>query len=89
MALTPLHVTQVCNASSSGWSGPRGKTCKYLTHFSKKDGTWVNVCSKKAPLKRPKYPAVPAGQPNPYGDNCPGYLYLKYAKQGFDVPGSV
>jgi hypothetical protein len=30
-----------------------------------------------------------ANMGRPVGDNCPGYLYLKNAPQGCDIPGSA
>jgi hypothetical protein len=79
MALTPLHVRDYCYAGYSG-----GGLCKYLDTLRRTDGTSVNVCTKlhsgaydKLKKKRGSY--------KPTGDNCAGYLYLEYKKQGYDV----
>lgn len=87
MALTQLHVRDVCHGG--GWT-PSGQsnTCKYLTHECRKDGTYVSLCTK---LNKGAYDDLEKSRKNsnsryqPKGDNCAGYLYLLYKKQGYDV----
>lgn len=87
MALTPLHVRDVCMGGL--WSGgtTTPKICKYIDHISRSDGKHVAVCTKRnsgafAALekKRAKW-----GGHGYDGDNCAGYLYLQYQEQGYDL----
>lgn len=89
MALTPLHVTNICLV----WTGH--KTCRY--HTTGDDGK--NYCLKKTPAEKKRIDKEVAalykqakenGQKirdfgRAIGDNCDGYLILKYLKQGYDV----
>lgn len=77
MALTPLHVRDVC------YAGYQGTYCKYITSEYNKNGTVVSLCTK---LNTGAYEALKKKQRGSSGgDNCPGYLYLKHKKQGYDV----
>lgn len=84
MALTPLHVRDVCYGG--GWYGGGNKTCKYLDSVTRSDGKYVSVCTKlnsgaftALEAKRQKWGAAPTG------DNCAGYILLQYKDQGYDV----
>lgn len=82
MALTPLHVMDVCRGGGYDYQ----KMCKYLD--SRIVGNnYVNVCTK---LNAGAYAALEqqrkgGGNWLPKGDNCQGYLLLTYKKQGYDV----
>jgi hypothetical protein len=93
MALTPLHVQDVCYGAASqvnpwGWN-PSGNVCKYLSHeiVGQK---FVALCLKKAPgiLEEKKKKGELPHDFNKLGDNCPGYRYMKHIDQGYDVPKS-
>lgn len=82
MALTPLHVLDVCR--SGGYD--HEKTCKYLD-FKYVGSQYVNVCTKlnagafaDLEKRRGNNPWVPKA------DNCQGYLLLMHKRQGHDVP---
>lgn len=93
MALTPLHVQDVCYGQAGqknpyGWYGS-DNACKYLTHeyVGKK---YVPLCMKKAPgiiEKKFKGGQLPPNW-DKMKDNCPGYRYMKHIDQGYDVDGS-
>ena len=78
MALTPLHVQDVCMS---------GMQCRYLC-WEHIEGRQVALCTKLAPefykqmRKDMKYYDVDLDN---RGDNCKGYLLLKYKPQGYDV----
>ena len=86
MALTPLHVRDVCHSGT--WGGPT--SCKYLDQVSNSNGKFVSVCTKLCPTA---YAALQKkrtgqhawfGQSTPTGDNCQGYLLLHHKEQGYD-----
>jgi hypothetical protein len=78
MALTKLHVQDVCMADSQ---------CKYIC-WETIDGASVPLCLKHAP----SYYQQVRRDMNMYGvnldersDNCSGYILLKYVPQGYDI----
>jgi hypothetical protein len=79
--LTPLHVQDVCLASE--------QQCRYLS-YENIDGKSVAFCLKHAPnyyrqIRRDmQYYGIDLDL---RGDNCQGYLLLKYKEQGYDVDG--
>ena len=80
MALTPLHVQDVCNS---------GTQCRYLCWETLEDtGKTIAVCLKRSPsyynqVKRDM--DMYGVNLDERGDNCSGYLLLKYVEQGYDV----
>lgn len=79
MALTPLHVRDVCAS---------GEQCRYLCWETLETGKTVAVCMKHSPTY---YQQVKKDM-RMYGvdldarsDNCKGYLLLKHHPQGYDV----
>src|SRR6185295_6724111 len=76
MALTPLHVRDVCYGS---WQN--GSVCKYLDQLLRSDGRqYISVCTK---LNAAAYAALQKKRVNNYhknatADNCQGYLLLQY-----------
>lgn len=78
MALTQLHVKDVCNA---------GTTCKYLC-WETVDGKSTALCLKHAPALfqqvRRDMQMYGVNLDN-RGDNCSGYLLLKHKEQGYDL----
>lgn len=88
MALTPLHVRDVCYGP--GWTQGSNLGCKYLDNVSRSDGQWVQVCTKLNPgaftaLEQKRKQGGWGANYTPKGDNCQGYLLLQYKKQGYDV----
>jgi len=87
MALTPLQVQNFCFTTQGN--------CKYLeTEF--RDNEFYYCCIKKSPSliekKKKQFLQAVFRWMMPWDqlpDNCPGYRYLKYVKQGYDVPGST
>lgn len=82
MALTPLHVHDVCCGS---WAS--GGVCKYLDQVRRSDGKAVSVCTK---LNSGAFADLEKKRKQRWGnlangDNCQGYLYLQYKDQGYDV----
>ena len=87
MALTPLHVRDVCYGP--GWTAKSNQMCKYLDSTQRSDGKYVSICTK---LNPGAYKALCARRGTvgnnpwePKGDNCQGYLLLQYKNQGYDV----
>lgn len=79
MALTQLHVQNVCNA---------GNPCRYLCWETLETGQSVAVCLKKVPgyYRQVKRDMQMYGVDlEERGDNCQGYLLLKYVPQGYDL----
>jgi hypothetical protein len=91
MALTPLHVQDVCYGAAGqqnpwGWF-PTSNVCKYLTH-EVVGQKYVPLCLKKAPAilqDKAKQGQLPPDWKK-LSDNCPGYRYMKHIDQGYDVP---
>lgn len=81
MALTPLHVRDVCYGGS--WGGQT--QCKYIDHIQRSDGKTVAVCTKHnagafaALEKKSSWYSRDKMQ-----DNCSGYLMLMFKEQGYD-----
>lgn len=78
MALTPLHVQNVCLA---------GEQCRYLC-WEVVDGANIAFCAKLSP----EYYKQMRRDMSFYdidlderGDNCQGYLLLKHKMQGYDL----
>lgn len=82
MALTSLHVQDVCYGMASNYASV-GKACKYLTSMPRGDGKYVQVCTKLNTGAFEKLKA--SGHHHGTGDNCQGYLLLLYKKQGYDA----
>lgn len=86
MALTPLHVQDVCcGHAKNPYNG--GNSCKYLCHevVGKKV---VALCMKKATsviIEKAKNGQLPQNW-NKLPDNCPGYRYMKHIDQGYNIP---
>lgn len=76
--LSLFQVENYCNANNG---------CKYHQIITRKDdGARVNVCVKKSnSLKK----IVIDQWSDTLADNCDGYLYMEYAPQGNDIPGSI
>jgi hypothetical protein len=91
MALTLIQVKDVCQAQASNkspWSwGTPNTTCKYLTgEIVGKQ--YKQLCMKLAPgvVEKKRKDGMLAHDFDKLPDNCPGYSYLKYKDQGYDVP---
>lgn len=92
--LSKAHVENICLAYAGH------KTCRYLIYDQQ---TGKHLCCKKVPglaedvdkrievfldkTNKDGQDLVMLGRP--VGNNCQGYLYLKNAPQGFDIPGSA
>ena len=78
MALTPLHIQDVCLS---------GEQCRYLC-WEYIDNKSVAFCTKLAPeyykqmRKDMRFYDVDLDQ---RGDNCQGYLLLKHKEQGYNL----
>ena len=91
MALTLPQVQDVCHGSAGqqnpwGWYNNHGDICKYLTTINV-DGKYVSLCMKKAPgiiQEKADKGQLPKDF-NKMKDHCPGYRYLKYVDQGYDI----
>ena len=89
MALTPLHVKDVCN--SGQWYGG-ASSCKYLDGATRGSGSsakHVYVCTKMNSgaydALEEKRKGMHAGY-KPTGDNCSGFILLYHKDQGYDIP---
>lgn len=79
MALTPLHVQDVCNS---------GVQCRYLCWETLDSGKVVALCLKHAGAYYDKVKRdmdMYGVDLDDRGDNCSGYLFLKHIDQGYDV----
>ena len=94
MALTNKHAQDICLS----WNGSKG--CRYLTtEYSNITGGFKHLCLKlvvaekdridkevEEYLKQAKKNGQdPSVMGRPIQDNCKGYIYLKYLKQGYDL----
>lgn len=89
MALTPLHVKDVCYGQA-GKSNTWNPGCKYLT-YEFVDKKSVPLCMKKAPAifeRKKSIDQLYGGPKNDAPGNCSGYRWLKYVEQGYDIHGS-
>jgi hypothetical protein len=78
MALTPLHVRQVCLA---------GTPCRFLETSYTPNGP-KSFCMKLAQNYYEQYKKNRGiSDDTKMGNNCQGYLYLRFKQQGIDVPG--
>lgn len=87
MALTPLQVQDVCYGGGNWWTAGANTICKYLDTVNRKDGKYVQVCTKLNPGAYAVLDKRRQSHPNAYdpkGDNCSGYLLLQYKDQGYD-----
>lgn len=78
MALTPLHINDICMS---------GNQCRYLC-WETVDGKSTAMCMKQAPAyyRQVKRDMEMYGVDlDKRGDNCQGYLMLKHHQQGYDV----
>lgn len=79
MSLTPLHVKDFCMS---------GTQCRYLCWETSGVPSPVALCLKKAPAyyAQVKHDMQMYGVDlDDRGDNCQGYLFLRYIPQGYDV----
>lgn len=98
MALTKAHLRDVCMLNG-GTSGQYHLQCRYL---ATDDNDWTkHMCAKKVKkeadiidIEVSKFIADckkngqdPKKQNRAIGDNCAGYTYFRYKKQGYDVDG--
>jgi len=96
--ITKKHLRDVC-LLHGGASSDTHRQCKYLVRDNK---SWSKyMCCKKVPkqatiieietdkfLKTTKKNGQdPKQQGRPLGDNCAGYPYFRFKKQGYDVDG--
>jgi hypothetical protein len=95
MALTDKHVVDICCHFSGS------KACRYLSTEYSAAGTYgyKYLCLKLVPAEKARIDKEiddfikqtrkngqdPRQLGRPLGDNCKGYIYLKYKKQGYNL----
>ena len=86
MALTPLHVQDICygNASKGVWSG--NPPCRYLTN-EMVGKEYKQLCLKHAPgiIDKMKQEGHLPSDFSKRPDNCNGYKYMKHLDQGYNI----